>query len=338
MAIHSVGDQARAFVLQNQTAHLRNSLNVLTDELATGLVADKAGRLGGNTTQLHHFESQIAILNQYKSSGQEAANIAEATQQVLAALHSDAAGFAADALATRPATNTTAVSLRASQAQALFGAAVARLNTNVAGLHLFAGQATDTPALAGAEAILTELQAVTAGMSTAADVETAIIDWFDAAPGGGGYLDFAYNGTIGEPRLAQIAEERVISFSTSGATPAIRNLLKGLAVAALSNAPTLAAADTERLSMVDRAGALLRSNETAVLDEMGRVGLLQSLAERFGTEHSNALAVAEIGRSNLITADPFLTATALQQVQVQMETLYTLTARLSGLNLVDYLR
>lgn len=338
MAIHSVGDQARAFILQNQTAQLRNSLKVLTDELSSGIVADKAGRLSGNTTQLHHFESRIAILKQYKSVGDEAANIAEATQQVLGALQADASSFADSSLAVGSAANSTMVPLRASEAQALLGAAIGRLNTEVAGLHLFSGQATDTPPLASAEAILTELQALTAGLSTSNDVEATIANWFDAPPGGAGYLDFAYNGTLGEPRLAQIAEERVISFSTSGASPAIRELLKGLSLAALADTGTLATTSEERLRMVARSGAMLRSNERSMLDEMGRVGLLQSIADRFATEHSNALAVAEIGRSNLITADPYQTATALHQVQAQMETLYTLTARLSGLRLVDYLR
>lgn len=338
MAIHSVGDQARAFVLQNQTNHLRNSLKVLTEELASGTVANKADRLSGNTTQLHHFESRITILQQYKTVGNETANAAEATQQVLAALHADASNFADSSLALGAAINTTTVPLRSSEAQGLLGAAIGRLNTEVAGLHLFAGQATDTPPLVSADGILAELQALTAGLPTSSDVEMAIANWFDAPPGGSGYLDFAYNGTLGEPRLAQIAEERVISFSTSAASPVIRELLKGLSLAALADAGTLATNREERLRMIERSGEMLRSNERSMLDEMGRVGLLQSIADRFATEHSNALALAEIGRSNLITADPFQTATALHQVQAQMETLYTLTARLSRLRLVEYLR
>ncbi|MFV0303395.1 MAG: hypothetical protein ACK5IP_21430 [Paracoccus sp. (in: a-proteobacteria)] len=338
MAIHSVGDQARAFVLQSQTARLRNTLQVLTGELSTGIVADRAGRVSGNTSLLHHYESQITLLTQYQQAGSEAAAMAKATQDVLSALHAEAADFSATLLSVGAAETTNFVPLRAAEARGLFASAVGRLNAEVAGLHLFSGQASDTPPLIAAEDILGGLQGVIAGMTSAADVETAISDWFDAAPGAGGYLDFAYRGTTGQLRQAQIAEDRSIAFTTSASTPAIRDLLASLAVAAMADSGALAASGAERLHLVQRAGAALMSNESALLDEMGRVGLLEALAERLGTEHANALAVAQIGRARLVTADPFQTATALQEVQTQMETLYTLTARLSGLKLVEYLR
>lgn len=338
MAIHTVGDQARAFVLQTQTARLRGTLQTLTDELSSGYVADPAMRLSGNTVRLNHFESQISNLTQYKSTGEEAAGIAQATRQVLEALQADMSEFRITTLSTSSGTAPTAVPLRASEAESLFVSAIGRLNTEIAGLHLFAGQSTDRPPLVAAEDILAEMRLLTDGMSTMADIETAISNWFDAGPGGGGYLDFAYGGTIGQVRTARIAEDRVIRFSTSAATPAIRDALKGLAVAIMAGSDLIAVDDVERLRMVQRAGEMLMSNETAMLDEIGRVGLLEAIADRFSTEHANTLAVARIGRAQLTSADPYQTATALQQVQTQMETLYTLTARLSGLTLVDYLR
>ncbi|TRW95962.1 hypothetical protein FNJ84_14030 [Paracoccus sp. M683] len=338
MAIHSVGDQARAFVLQSQSARLRNTLQVLTDELSSGIVADRAGRVSGNTTQLHHFETQIALLNQYKSAGAEAAASAEAIQNILGALQKDAAEFNATLLTSDATKGVGHVPLRVAEAQGLFETAVGRLNSSIAGLHLFSGLATDTPALIEPDLILDEIKTLTAGMTTAADVEAAITGWFDASPGGGGFLDFAYRGTMGEPRLAQIADDRVIAFATSAATPAIRELLKSYALTAVADSGAIAADSTAQLRLIERTGEKLRSNDGALLDEMGRVGLLESLADRFSTEHTNALAIAEIGRANLITADPFQTATALQEVQTQMQTLYTLTARLSGLRLVEYLR
>ena len=45
----------------------------------------------------------------------------------------------------------------------------------------------------------------------------------------------------------------------------------------------------------------------------------------------------QIARNGLVAADPYDTATAIQAVQTQIETLYTLTARLSRLSLTDYL-
>lgn len=338
MTIHSVGDQARALLLQGQTARLRNSLQVLTGELTSGFVADRAGRVGGNTSLIHHFETRIALLTQYQQAGFEAAAAASATQDVLAALQGEASNFSATLISVSAADSEDFVPLRAVEARGHLVSVVGRLNAEVAGLHLFAGQASDTPPLIGAEDMLDALQVLTAGLTTADQVQAAVSNWFTAPPGGGGYLDLAYRGTIDQPRQVQIDADRSMTFTTDAATPAIRDLLAALATAALADSPGLMASGRERLELVHRAGAALLSNESALLDEMGRVGLLESLAERFGTEQAHALGVAEIGRARLITADPFQTATALQEVETQMQTLYSLTARLSKLKLVDYLR
>lgn len=338
MTIHSVGDQARALVLQNQTTRLRDRLQVLTGEMSSGIVADRVDRVSGDTSLLNHYESQIELLTHYQRAGAEAGAIASATQDVLSALKEESAGFSNALLSTAAEEATVFVPLRAVEARGLFNSAIGRLNTEIAGLHLFSGQNSDTAPLVDAETILGELQLLTGGLTTASQVETAISDWFDALPGAGGYLDFAYRGTIDQPRQAQLSADRSISFATSAASPVIRDLLKSLAIAAVADSGTLATNGSERLQLIQRAGAAIRSNEVAVLDEMGRVGLLEALAERFDTEHAHALAVAQIGRSRLVTADPYQTSVALQEVETQMQTLYALTARLSKLRLVDYLR
>lgn len=336
MAINTIGDQARAFVLQSQTARLRSTLQVLSQEMASGKVADQAKRVGGNTTILHHYESQITLLKQYQQTGAEAATVAETMQHVLGALHEDSSSFSNSLIAANATSMKSQIGLRVSEARSMFASAVSRLNTQIADQFIFAGQATDTPPVVAADTILSELTTVTTGLSNAADLETAIASWFDAAPGGGGYLDFAYQGTTGVPRLVQIADQRSVAFMTSGATPSVREVLKAFALAAVADG--VAMPDSEQIQAIRRSGQILLDNQQNILDESGRLGLLEQLADRFQAEHSNALALVQIGRSKLVSADPFDTATALSEVQTQMETLYSLTARLSKLKLVDYLR
>jgi flagellar hook-associated protein 3 FlgL len=71
---------------------------------------------------------------------------------------------------------------------------------------------------------------------------------------------------------------------------------------------------------------------------MGRIGLHQQTVERAATANSSALATLELSRNDIRRADPYETAAALTEVQSQLESLYAVTARLSNLNLVDYLR
>jgi flagellar hook-associated protein 3 FlgL len=46
----------------------------------------------------------------------------------------------------------------------------------------------------------------------------------------------------------------------------------------------------------------------------------------------------EIARADLVAIDPFEAATRMEAAQTQLETLYSVTARLSRLSLVDFLR
>ena len=49
------------------------------------------------------------------------------------------------------------------------------------------------------------------------------------------------------------------------------------------------------------------------------------------------ISTLQVSRNDIRSADPYQTATALTEVQTQIETLFAVTARLSRLNLVDYL-
>ena len=79
------------------------------------------------------------------------------------------------------------------------------LNTQVAGQSLFAGVATDRPALAPADAILADLDALTAGAATAADAIAAIDAYFSKSPPGAFYTS-GYPASGADLTAVQIGE------------------------------------------------------------------------------------------------------------------------------------
>ena len=62
--------------------------------------------------------------------------------------------------------------------------------------------------------------------------------------------------------------------------------------------------------------------------------MLLGASARNGAETS----ALEIARTDILAIDPYRTATELQSTETRLETLYTLTARLSRLSLSEYLR
>jgi flagellar hook-associated protein 3 FlgL len=70
----------------------------------------------------------------------------------------------------------------------------------------------------------------------------------------------------------------------------------------------------------------------------GRLGLTQARIDQAQTRNTAEQSMLEIARADLVAIDPFEAATRMEAAQTQLETLYSVTARLSRLSLVDFLR
>lgn len=338
MTVNSIGDQARAFVMKTASARLKNTVDVLTKEMSSGEVADLGQRLQGNSRSLNDIEARMKMLNQYKRNAAEAASLTGAMQERLGTIHSVTSTLAVD-LVVGPALPTVKLlSTRSDGVAQTFSDVVEQLNGSFAGQHLFSGLATDLPPLISANQMLDNLEAITSGLTTAADVAQAVSDWFDAAPGGGGFLDVAYSGTLGQTRQLGIAEDSAIGITTDAANPVIRDVMKGLATAALVSRGVLAGQHDEQWSLMTKGGAVIMDNDAGLIAEMARVGLNQQIVDQGQAANAAALSTLNVARNDIRSADPYETSVALTEAQSQLDALYTITARLSKLKLVEYLR
>lgn len=338
MNLYSTSDQARSLALQMASATAKRRLDVLSQELSSGRVADVPGHLDGNTRLLRSYEQNLSMLDQFQTSAREAAALADVVQNVLGSIGDAVSEIGVSLYSDSPFGSVTAPDLLARDAAAAFDKVVGRLNTQIGGQYVFAGLNLDQPALRPSGEILDELMSQTGGLPTASDVVAFVDDWFDRAPGGGGYLDFAYFGTTGQPRLMPVSESETMAFSVSAASPSVRQALKGLALGALVDRGALAGDQSESHALLQNAGHVLMDNRRPIASEQGRVGLLQQRIENSISANEAEKSLYQIAQSKLTTADPYDTATALTEAQTKMETIYKLTARLSNLKLVNYLR
>ncbi|MBU3032028.1 hypothetical protein [Paracoccus marinaquae] len=338
MTVYSIGDRARAFALQVASYRLKTTLATLTDEMASGETSDIGQRLQGNTQSLALIEARITLTQQFQRNASEAASFAKGIQDVLGAVETQTSTLGLSLVAEPFSETTSLLAMRADEVEQAFETVVSRLNGAVGGRYLFSGLNSDAPALTSGTAILDALVAETAGLTTANDVVQAVSDWFDAPVGGGGFLDVAYQGTNGVSQTISVAEGQSVEFGTTAADPALRDVLKGLATAALVGRGVLAGQYHEQRDLMQRGGQALLDNSSRLLAESARTGLTQQFIERAQAENSAADATLQTARNNLRIADPFETAGKLTQVESQLEMLYSVTARLSKLKLVDFLR
>ncbi|MCE5974752.1 flagellar hook protein [Sinirhodobacter sp. WL0062] len=333
----SVGDMAQSYQLRRHGVQLKTVMTQLTEEVMTGVKQDAAKAVGGNFGPLAAIDRTLSMIEAYDLSAKEAGLRAAGMQGALGLMQESAADLGTGLLALSGAANPQPVQAALADAAQRFEAVIFALNAEVAGRHLFAGAASDTTPVAGADAILTALSTQIAGLANAADIEAAVAAWFDAPQGGGGFLDAAYLGSYLASGPVQLAEGEGISLDLRISTPGLRQTLTGFAMAALVGRDMVPQGDQLRADLAQAAGEHLLSAESALVSFRADLGVTEAAIEDARTRNSAEKSSLELDRIELIGADPYESATALQAVETQLETLYTLTARLSALSLADYL-
>lgn len=334
----SLGDLAQAQFLRRSSAASEQRLVRLTEELSSGRRADLAAASGGDYKLLSGIERSLGILASYKTATDEAALIGTGVQTALATVQglSEDAGNAfvsAGTLGTGAVVDSAATTARQQ-----LDAAVSALNANIGDRYLFSGAATDQRPLAGSDAILSALRTATAGLTSASSTLTAVRDWFDAPAGGGGFRDLAYGGTDAAGGPIPIGEGEGASFAVTAASPEIRRAIEGLALGALVAEGALAGDIPGRAQVLRHAGETLLSTGTTLSELRGQVGSVEAAIESAATRNQAEATALDIARNRIVAADPYETASALEEARGQLELIYTLTARLANMSLLEYLR
>ncbi|RAZ85814.1 flagellin [Cereibacter johrii] len=333
MSAVSLGDLARTFLLRRQNAALKADVQRLSTEVVTGLAADVRQKTGGDLSALQAIDGSLTVLAARASATGEAASIASALQTGLARLDSLASDMSMKLLSVgnnAPATTTDQLGEESEEA---FRTAIATLNTRVGDRSIFAGTRPQQAAVLDADTILTTLDTVIAGATTAADVQTAVEAWFDDP---GGYSALAYMGG-GRPASVTIANGENVALEVTADSGAIRDSLKALALAAMLNRGALSGAPSERASLGELAGSALLQGQTARVDLGARLGRAEARIHSATISNAAEVTSLQMARKELLGMDEYETATLLKAIQAQLETLYNLTARISQMSLTDYL-
>lgn len=338
MSIVSIGDQARAFVLQSASHRLKTTMTTLTAELASGEVADLAGRLKGNTREAASIASRLSLLDQLQTNAKEAAAQTKSMTDVLETVRTTTLGLSTSLITMPDAHGAATIGVTAAEAENAFQQVVSNINISTGNRFLFSGVNSDVAPLMPANDMLDMLETLVSAETTAAGVAQVVADWFDAPVGAGGFMDHAYHGSVGGGHLVPIAEGREVLTTTTAASPSIRDQLKGLATAALVSRAVLVGNAAEQQKLLVTGGRVLMDSSAALVGEMGRIGLQQQTAAQAQAGNSAAIAMLTTLNNTLREADPATTAAAISEAETQLQALYSVTARLADLNLVSYLR
>jgi len=208
------------------------------------------------------------------------------------------------------------------------------LNGTFAGRSLFSGNATDLPALVDSDTLIDNLRTAITGAASPTDMMTAAETWF-ADPAG--FAATSYLGSADHMSPFALSPTDQLSLNVLATDPEFAANLRATALAALADDPAFALTPEDQQDLFMRTGQEALAGQDEVTGLQARIGFAERRIDTVTSRNAAEVSSLTIARNTLLEADPYKTATELEEVQFQLQSLYSVTVRMSQLSLVNYL-
>jgi flagellar hook-associated protein 3 FlgL len=332
----SLSDLGQNMMLRRQGSGLKTTLARLTNELTTGERQNLGSHVRGDFSPLAGLERSLKRLDGFALARADMQLRVSGVQTSLSAMQDAIATFGTDLTAAASLEQPDVLDAKLASAPGRLSQVVSYLNTQVSGQFLFSGIATGQAPLIKADELMSYVRGIATSATDVSDFTTQVSAWFQDS--GGGFETLAYGGSDQSRSGIAISEAQRIELPFKADNQTFRAMLQDLAVAAVISEGTIAVSDAEKRSVLSQAGQGLIASEQALIGMQRDTGMSESLLTEAEVAGRIEQGILETARSKITSADPYETASALEAVQLQIETLYVLTARTSQLRLSDYLR
>ncbi|MEM7519483.1 MAG: flagellin [Pseudomonadota bacterium] len=336
MTLTSLGDLSSSYSTRLRNVSLRQEIDRLTQELATGQITNVREVLAGNTGYLTDLERRMDVLEGFKVATTEAAVFGRAIQDSLEIFER----YGEDLSSSLLIAGTNSVGVISSdtvlEAKSALSGLIGTLNTNAAGRFLFSGVATDRPPLLDADTLLTELRTVI-GAAAATDPDSVLAAaeaWFNDPAG---FEAMMYQGGARGLAPINLSETEQVTLDVRATDPELREVLRLTAVAALADDPTLGYDAEGQSELFAKTGSALLLAQDDVIAVRANVGFAEAQVQRIAARNAAEQTGLEYAKLELLNVDPFEAATRLEEAQFQLQSLYQVTVRMSQLSLSNFL-
>ncbi len=329
-------DLASAMKLSEQSTRTKATLEVVSSELSSGMKSNLVEATAGDLGKLFAIDRTISRLSSEVDAIQLAGGKTALAQTALGNIYENLVDFGPQLLSAVERGDMQSSKLIASDARHALGAVVTSLNVRYGRHSIFAGAALDQRAVAPTEVIISDISAIVAGAADSTAALAAIDDYF-FSPAGGFETNVFLGATQNGPPFRGESGE-IIEYAQRADSFGIRNAIRALTIAVIaSDAPNFL--DTsDQVDLLREAGnsAIVATGDVTNLRET--LGFAEGRIESAEARNRSMSGVFELERSSMISTDPYETATKFEALQIQLQTIYTITARLSNLSLTNYLR
>lgn len=337
MKISGTSDLGRLNAMTKRAIDTRNDLNRAATEMTTGENSSRYEATAGNTTRIFAVERALDRNEAFSQTIALTEVRLDTMQSGLGLILSPLEDLAIDMSSSVGLGDVQQSLMHASTARNAFRDTVGVLNSQAGGLSLFAGTATDSPALASPDFMLADLDALAQGSATASDAIAAINAYFSKTPPGAFYST-GYIGSTQDPSPVDVGESRRLDYAVRADNDQLVAVLKSQALAAVVAGGAFASDSNAQMQMLAAAGQAMVDSKEGLLDLRSAVGVSQ-----YTLENAKAARVAEhdtldLSRNAIMGIDSTAVTSRFQALETQLNTIYTLTARLGDLSYVKYMK
>lgn len=343
------GDYSTIGLLVADNASLKGQVDKLTEQVASGHVADSYGGLGAAAATALNLQPQINHLAAQQTALSAVAGRLEVTQTALGRLAAIASSFAAQTVNLNGLSTAQVDTVASSARQALVQVA-GLLDSSDGGIYLFAGTDTGNPPVPdpgqiASSGFYAQINAAVLALGTNGAATTVAATLAVAASDTPGTTPFS--ATIGPVarvlaggeavQAGLLANANTLATSLGGSTTGsyARDLLRGLATLASLSSAQLNTAGFGALVADTRTS--LQGAVSALATETGALGNTQAAVTAAGTAARDTGTVLLKQVSSVNDVDVAKALTDLSETQTHLVASYKLIAAAKGLSLVQYL-
>jgi flagellar hook-associated protein 3 FlgL len=344
-----VSTLASSAATRQSVMSLQSQLTIDQNELASGKVNDLGLSLGNETGRTFDLTQQQSLLQTTLDINGQISTRLSAVQNAADAVQASAQNFLKTLISAQG--GAISQSLVQSQAQGNLQDLISNLNTSVAGQYVFAGDNTGTapianyfanPPPASKQAVDAAFSAAFGTTQTGAGVQsitpaamTSFLQNQFAALFLGTNWSTTWSSATNGPIENQIAPGETIDTSVSANQPAAQTLAMAYTMVADLGTANLNSQTFQ--AVISQATQLIGQATQQLTQTQANIGGTQASITNANSNMMVQMNILSSQVNQMEQVNPYDLSTQITQLQTQLETSYSLTARLQNLSLVTYL-
>jgi flagellar hook-associated protein 3 FlgL len=313
----------------------RARIDRLASELASGQVADRGRAVGSDFSSLSRLTHDLGTAEARRVGLARAADWTGQVQAGLGQVGRIVERLGGGLLSSGAGHGAADAGLLAAMGRDALADMLTVLGGRQDGRALFGNGATGASLLPGADDLIGAVRAL---VVAAPDMESALGD-IDAFFASGGDFETTHMAAFdAAPVRFASGQGQSVAVAIDLDDPALRGALRDAAIVAVSEALPGAGDATGRAAFVEAMAPRIAGTGSGLIGLQARIGATEARIAGRLDAHAGETIELERRVAEIVAADPYETATRLQEEMSRLESTYALTARRARLRLTEYMR